>query len=105
MTGRSLTSQLRPRIFAGIAFVLSLALALLVLVYWRDGHPMLLIPAAASLVLILWPNRLTAWLAILATLAFVLLGLMSIGYFYLPSLVLLVVSLLSLEPRVREATA
>ena len=105
MSASRARSMLAARLSAGLAFVLSLSLALFVLLYWRDGHWMLLAPAAATLLLIVSPNRLTAALAITATAVLVVLGALSVGYYYIPSLILLLVALASLPRPDREATA
>ena len=95
----------RARLLAGLAFILSLLIALFVLQYWRDGNWWMLIPAIASLAVIARPRRFTVGLAIVATAVVGFLCMASVGYFFLPSLIGLVLALDSMDRGEREATA
>jgi hypothetical protein len=83
----------RIRLAAAVALALALFVAFAVLVGLRDGGWPLLVPAVAAAAVLAWPKRAVVVLAILATAAIMLLGLMTVGIFFGASLAALILAL------------
>ena len=105
MPDAPLSVRRRVRLFAGIAFVLSFGLAILVRVGLNDGGwPLLIVPAGAAAV-ILWPTRSILAIAILLNALMMILAMFSIGLFYGFSLAALIFALAALRGGADRAVA
>lgn len=93
MVGLSHAKARRVRLLGGIAFALAMLIALAVRTGLNDGGWPLFVPAAGAAGVILWPSRRTVIVAIAATAAVLVLGLMTVGILYGSVLVPLIVAL------------
>jgi len=83
----------RVRVLASAAFVLAIVVAVAVRVGLDDGGWPLFVPAMGAAAVLVWPIRAVVWLAIAATAAIFVLGLMTVGILYGFSLALLIFAL------------
>jgi hypothetical protein len=83
----------RVRVLASAAFVLAIVVAVAVRVGLDDGGWPLFVPAMGAAAVVVWPIRAVVWLAIAATAAIFVLGLMTVGILYGLSLALLIFAL------------
>jgi hypothetical protein len=95
----------RVRLLGGVAFVLATLVALAVRVGLNDGGWPLFVPALGAAGVIVWPIRPIVVVAIVATAAILILGLMSVGILYGFSLSSLILALAALRTDADHATA
>lgn len=72
----------RVRLLGGLAFVVAMLVALAVRIGLNDGGWPLFVPALGAAFVIVWPIRPMVILAIVATAAILILGLMTVGILY-----------------------
>ena len=93
MPGASRQVVRRVRVLATAAFALALIVAVGVRIGLNDGGWPLFVPALGAAAVVVWPIRAVVWLAIAATTAIFVLGLMTVGILYGFSLALLIFAL------------
>ena len=95
----------RVRLLGGLAFALATLVALAVRVGLDDGGWPLFVPALAAVGVIGWPSRSLVILAIVATAAIMILGLMTVGILYGFALAPLILALATFKTDTYQATA
>jgi hypothetical protein len=95
----------RVRVLATVAFVLATIIAFGVRLGLNDGGWPLFVPVIAAAAVLVWPVRPMVLLAIAATAAIVILGLMTVGIFYGFSLAALIFALAEFRARADQAPA
>jgi ABC-type anion transport system duplicated permease subunit len=95
----------RVRVLATIAFVLAMGIALGIRLGLNDGGWPLFVPAIAAAGVLAWPVRVMLILAIAATTAIVVLGIMTVGILYGFSLAALIFALAEFKARADRSGA
>jgi len=95
----------RIRLLGGLAFALATLVALTVRIWLNDGGWPLFVPAVGAAGVVIWPSRPTVILAILATAAILILGLMTVGILYGFALAPLIIALAAFRPDADQVTA
>ena len=88
----------RVRLLGGLAFALAALVALAVRIGLSDGGWPLFVPAVGAAGVVIWPRRPTVILAIVATAAILVLGLMTVGILYGFALAPLILALAAFGP-------
>jgi hypothetical protein len=99
------TKLQRVRLLGGLAFALAALVALAVRIGLNDGGWPLFVPAVGAAGVIVWPSRLTVIVAIVATAAILILGLMTVGILYGFALTPLIFALAAFRTDADRATA
>jgi len=105
MVTLSHTRARRVRLLGGLAFALATLVALAVRIGLNDGGWPLFVPAVGGAGVVIWPSRAAVILAIVATAAILILGLMTVGILYGFALAPLILALTTYRPDVDQATA
>jgi hypothetical protein len=95
----------RVRLLGGLAFALATFVALAVRIGLNDGGWPLFVPAVGAAGVIVWPSRRTVIVAIVATAAILILGLMTVGILYGFVLTPLIFALAAFRADADRATA
>lgn len=95
----------RVRLLGGLAFALSALVALAVRIGLNDGGWPLFVPALGAAGVIVWPIRPMVLVAIVATAAILILGLMTVGILYGFALAPLILALGAFRTDADQATA
>ena len=82
MVGLSHANMRRVRFLGGLAFATAMLIALAVRIGLNDGGWPLFVPAVGAAGVIFWPTRRMVLVAIVATAAILILGLMTVGILY-----------------------
>lgn len=93
MVALSHTNVQRVRLLGGLAFALATLIALAVRTGLNDGGWPLFVPSLGAAGVIVWPSRPMVIVAIIATAAILILGLMTVGILYGFALVPLIFAL------------
>jgi hypothetical protein len=93
------------RLLGGLAFALATLVALAVRIGLNDGGWPLFVPAVGATGVVIWPSRPTVILAIVATAAILILGLMTVGILYGFALAPLILAFAAFRPDADQATA
>jgi hypothetical protein len=101
----SRTKVQRVRLLGGLAFAFATLVALLVRIGLNDGGWPLFVPAVGAAGVVAWPSRSTVILAIVATAAILILGLMTVGILYGFALAPLILALAAFRTDADHATA
>jgi hypothetical protein len=99
------TKAQRVRRLGGVAFALATFVALAVRIGLNDGGWPLFVPALGAAGLVVWPSRPMVIVAIVATAAILILGLMSVGILYGFALVPLIFALAAFRTDADQAIA
>ena len=105
MVTLSHTKVQRVRLLGGLAFALATLVALGVRMGLNDGGWPLFVPAVGAAGVVIWPTRRTVILAIVATAAIMILGLMTVGILYGFALAPLILALTAFRPDADQAAA
>jgi hypothetical protein len=95
----------KVRMLGALAFVLSLAVTLMVLLGLREGGWPLFVPVVAAASVVAWPTRPMVIVAVILNAAIVVLGLMTVGILYGFSLAALIHAFALLRPIAKSAPA
>jgi hypothetical protein len=99
------TKVQRVRLLGGLAFALATLVAFAVRIGLNDGGWPLFVPAVGAAGVVVWPSRPTVILAIVATAAILILGLMTVGILYGFALAPLILALAAFRTDADQATA
>jgi hypothetical protein len=105
MVALSHTKVQRVRLLGGLAFALATLVALAVRLGLNDGGWPLFVPGLAAAGVIVWPKRPMVIVAIVATAAIMILGLMTVGILYGFALTPLIFALALFKTDANQATA
>jgi hypothetical protein len=105
MVALSHTKVQRVRLLGGLAFALATLVALAVRIGLNDGGWPLFVPAVGAAGVVVWPNRRMVIMAIVATAAILILGLMTVGILYGFALAPLIFALAAFRTDADKATA
>ncbi|HEV7387008.1 MAG TPA: hypothetical protein VGN73_00220 [Gemmatimonadaceae bacterium] len=105
MIALSHTQLQRVRFLGGLAFAVATLVALAVRIGLNDGGWPLFVPAVGAAGVVIWPSRPTVILAIVATAAILILGLMTVGILYGFALAPLILALAVFRADADQVTA